>query len=184
MRNSLNMPVPDGFAISTYAYRVFIEKQVLGKEVRKRLASLNIHDSHALSRISREIQEAILTAPIPEELEEAIFRAYSRLAAAEGDDILVSVRSSAVGEDTDTSFAGQYATALNVLPDRLLATYAEVLASKFTPEAIFYWKDKGFDEEDIPMAVACQKMICARASGVIYSQDPKSCKPQRSHYQC
>jgi len=172
MRNSLNMPVPEGFAISAYAYRIFVEKQVLGKEVKKRLASLNIHDSQALNGISREIREAILTAPIPEELEEAIFRGYSRLAAAEGDDIFVSVRSSAVGEDTDASFAGQYATALNVLPDRLLSKYAEVLASKFTPQAIFYWKEKGFNEEDIPMAVACQKMICARASGVIYSQDP------------
>jgi pyruvate,water dikinase len=172
MRNSLNMPVPEGFAISTYAYRIFIEKQVLGEDGKKRLASLDIHDSQALESISREIREAILAAPIPEELEEAIIRGYSRLAAAEGDEILVSVRSSAVGEDTDASFAGQYATYLNVLPDRLLTTYAEVLASKFTPQAIFYWKEKGFNEEDIPMAVACQKMICARASGVIYSQDP------------
>jgi pyruvate,water dikinase len=174
MRNRLNLPVPEGFAISTYAYRIFIEKQVLGKEIKKRLASLNIHDPQALQRMSREIQEAILTTPVPEELEEAIFRGYARLAASEGAEILVSVRSSAIGEDTDMSFAGQYATALNVPPDRLLTTYAEILASKFTPQTIFYWKEKGFNEEDIPMAVACQTMICSKASGVMYSQDPNN----------
>ena len=138
------------------------------------MASLNIHDPKALNAISREIREAILAAPMPEELEEAIFRGYARLAASEGEEVFVSVRSSAIGEDTDVSFAGQYATALNVPPDRLLAAYAEVLASKFTPQAIFYWKEKGFNEEDIPMAVACQTMICARASGVMYSQDPNN----------
>ncbi len=174
MRNRLNLPVPEGFAISTYAYRIFIEKQVLGKEIKKQLASLNIHDSRALHAVSREIREAILTTPMPEELEEAIFRGYAQLAASEGAEVLISVRSSAIGEDTDMSFAGQYATVLNVPPDRLLTTYTEILASKFTPQAIFYWKEKGFNEEDIPMAVACQTMICARASGVMYSQDPNN----------
>ena len=87
---------------------------------------------------------------------------------------MISVRSSAIGEDADMSFAGQYATALNVPPDRLLTTYTEILASKFTPQAIFYWKEKGFNEEDIPMAVACQTMICPKTSGVIYSQDPNN----------
>jgi len=174
MRNRLNLPVPEGFAVSTYAYRIFIEKLVLGKEIKKRLASLNIHDPQALQRISREIREAILTTPMPEELEEAIIRGYARLAASEGAEILISVRSSAIGEDADMSFAGQYATALNVPPDRLLTAYTEILASKFTPQAIFYWKEKGFNEEDIPMAVACQTMICPKASGVMYSQDPNN----------
>ena len=174
MRNSLNLPVPEGFAVSAYGYEIFIEKQALDKEIKRRLASVNVHDPKALNTISREIREAIFAAQMPEELEEAISRGYARLAAEEGEEVFVSVRSSAVGEDTDASFAGQYATALNVSPNRLLAAYAEVLASKFTPQAIFYWKEKGFNEEDIPMAVAFQVMICARASGVMYSQDPNN----------
>ena len=173
MRNHVGVPVPNGFAVSAYAYKIFVEKMVLGKEIKNRLTELNIDDSQALNRLSHEIQEAILDTPIPSELEEAMFQAYNRLVApGAGGEIPVSVRSSAIKEDGDVSFAGQYATVLNVRPDRLLSAYKEVIASKFTPEAIFYWKEKGFNEEDIPMAVGCQAMICAKTSGVMFSQDP------------
>ena len=173
MRNHVGVPIPEGFAISAYAYKIFIEKMVLGKEMKNRLTTLNIHDPQALSRLSHEIQGAILATSIPSELEEAIFRAYNRLTpTGAGGEITVSVRSSAIKEDGDISFAGQYATVLNVRPDDLLSAYKKVVASKFTPEAIFYWKEKGFNEEDIPMAVACQAMICAKTSGVMFSQDP------------
>ena len=172
MRNHIGLPVPEAFAISAYAYKKFVEGNVLGNETRKRLAALNIDDPIALHQLSQEIQEAIFCAPIPQELEEAIFRAYSRLTAGSEGDIPVSIRSSAIKEDGDVSFAGQYATLLNVRPHGLLSAYKEVLASKFTPEAIFYWKEKGFNEEDIPMAVVCQVMVHGRTSGVMFSQDP------------
>jgi pyruvate,water dikinase len=84
------------------------------------------------------------------------------------------MRSSAVGEDSDVTFAGQYATALNVRRDHLLQTYKEIVASKFTPRAIFYWKDKGFNEGDIAMSVGCLAMIAARTSGIMYSQNPSN----------
>ena len=125
----------------------------------------------ALSQLSREIQHTILAAPLPQELENAILQAYIQLAAPMGGEIPVSIRSSAVREDSDISFAGQYATILNVYPHAIVHAYKKVIASKFTPQAIFYWKEMGFNEEDIPVAVGCQAMICARASGVMYSRD-------------
>ena len=173
MRNHVGLPIPEGFAVSAYAYKIFVEKIVLGKEIRDRLAALDIHDQQALDRISREIQEAIFDTPLPLELEDAILRAYHRLTATPGGrEIPVSVRSSAIKEDGDVSFAGQYATLLNIRPDSLLSAYKEIVASKFTPEAIFYWKEKGFNEEDIPMAVGCQTMVRAKTSGVMFSRDP------------
>jgi pyruvate,water dikinase len=173
MRNHVGLPIPEGFAVSAYAYKIFVEKIALGKEIKTRLAALDIHDQQALDRISHEIQEAIRDTPVPPELEEALLRAYSRLTATLGGrEIPVSVRSSAIKEDGDVSFAGQYATLLNVRPDRLLSAYKEVVTSKFTPEAIFYWKEKGFSEEEIPMAVGCQAMVYARTSGVMFSRDP------------
>lgn len=172
MRNVIGLPVPEGFAVSAYAYNIFAEKMVLGKEVKRRLAALDIHDSQALDPLSQEIQEAILAAPIPSELEDAILQAYSKLVAGKGGEISVSVRSSAIREDGDISFAGQYATVLNVSSDHLISAYKEVLASKFTPQAIFYWKEKGFNEEDIPMAVCFQTMVSAKTSGVMFSRDP------------
>lgn len=172
MRNRLHLPVPEGFAITAYAYKIFVEEKVLDGEIRKELTGLNINDSEALAAISRKIQESILSTQLPLALKGAILQSYDRLAARVGKEVPVSVRSSAVREDSDISFAGQYATALNVLREDILSTYKKILASKFTPQAIFYWKEKGFSEEDIPMAVGCQVMIPARISGVMYSQDP------------
>lgn len=174
MRNRLNLPVPEGFAITAYAYKIFVEEKVLDEETKKELAGLNINNAEALSAISRKIQQSILSTELPLALKGAILQSYDRLAARLGEEIPVSVRSSAIREDSDISFAGQYATALNVRREDILSTYKEILASKFSPQAIFYWKEKGFNEEDIPMAVGCQAMIPARISGVMYSQDPNN----------
>jgi pyruvate,water dikinase len=174
MRNRLGLPVPEGFAITAHAYRIFIEEKVLDSETKKELGTLNIHAPDALSNISGKIRQSILSAQIPPVLEETILDSYDRLANRLGREVPVSVRSSAVREDSDTSFAGQYATVLNVRRENILSSYKEVLASKFSPQAIFYWKEKGFSEEDIPMAVGCQLMVPAKISGVMYSQDPNN----------
>jgi pyruvate,water dikinase len=146
----------------------------MDSETKKELASLNINDPNVLSAFSRKIQESILSTELPQVLEGAILNSYERLTAPLGKEVPVSVRSSAVREDSDISFAGQYATVLNVRRENIPSTYKEVLASKFSPQAIFYWKEKGFSEEDIPMAVGCQLMIPAKISGVMYSQDPNN----------
>ena len=172
MRNRAGVPIPEGFAITSYAYKILVEDQVLEKETKKQLANLDINDLENLSSLSRKIQQSILSAPIPPALEEAIFHAYDQLTAKVGRETPLSVRSSAVKEDSDSSFAGQFTTVLNVRRGNLLQSYKEVLASKFTPQAISYWKNKGFSEEDIPMAVGCLTMIPAKISGVMYTQDP------------
>jgi pyruvate,water dikinase len=174
MRNRVGLPVPEGFAITAYAYKVFIEENVLDLETQKQLETLDIDDAEALSRISRRIQQSIRAAQIPPDLQEAILKSYEQLVATVGREVPVAVRSSAVREDSEVSFAGQYATALNVYRHLILTTYKEILASKFTPGAISYWKGKGFDEEDIPMAIACLAMVPAKISGVMYTQDPNN----------
>ena len=82
------------------------------------------------------------------------------------------MRSSAVGEDTEFSFAGQFATLLNVDAAGLPEHYKEIIASKFTSRAIFYWKYQHFSINELPMAVGVLAMVPARASGVMFSQDP------------
>jgi pyruvate,water dikinase len=84
----------------------------------------------------------------------------------------VAVRSSAVGEDTDYSFAGQFATLLNVNAARLPEHYKEIVASKFTARAIFYWKYQQFSVNELPMAVGVLAMVPSRASGIMFSTDP------------
>ncbi len=93
--------------------------------------------------------------------------------------LMVSVRSSAIREDSEFSFAGQYATFLNVPGDSILQKYKEVVASLFTPRAIFYFKTKGFTETEMVMAVGVLSMIDAAAGGVMYSRDPND--PHSDH---
>ena len=65
MRNRMHLPVPEGFAISAHAYKMFLENGVLENDVAKRLATVNIHDRQAVSQLSREIRQAVLAAPLP-----------------------------------------------------------------------------------------------------------------------
>ena len=92
-------------------------------------------------------------------------------------DVRVSVRSSALQEDGDFSFAGQYSTFLNIPADSIPQKYKEVVASLFTPRAIFYYKSKGFQEYEMVMSVGVLTMVDAAAGGVMYSKDPNA--PQK-----
>jgi pyruvate,water dikinase len=167
MGNRLNLPVPEGFAVTATAYKRFLEASGLEGELAKHLAQARIDDLESLEATSREIQTLVRQAPLPPDLEEALREAGKTL---EGHPL--AVRSSAVGEDTEFSFAGQFLTLLNVDAANLPAHYKEIVASKFTSRAIFYWKYQHFSADELPMAVGCVTMVPARASGVMFSQDP------------
>jgi pyruvate,water dikinase len=175
VQNRLHLPIPLGFAITTAAYEAFLAHNDLVEEINKRKLAIDNNDLETIREASTEIQEMINQAQIPPALEEAILSAYARLAEVlEHGEALprVSLRSSAIGEDSELSFAGQYLTALNVTSDNLLATYKAILASLYTPRAISYRLVKGIRDEDIAMSVACLQMIDSRASGVMYSRHP------------
>lgn len=165
--NRVGLPVPQGFAITARAYKRFLEWAGLSGELEARLAQAPIHDLESLEAVSQEIQNLIRQAPLPQDLEEALFRAVQSLPTP-----WLAVRSSAVGEDSQFSFAGQFATLLNVDAVRLPKYYKEIIASKFTPRAIFYWKYQQFSVNQLPMAVGVLAMVPARASGVMFSIDP------------
>jgi pyruvate, water dikinase len=171
MKNKLGLPVPDGFAISTWAYKTFVEKYGLQKSINKMISDLDISDHKSLISKSLEIQKLIRNSQIPEELSEAIKESYIQLKKSNPDKTF-AVRSSALGEDTELSFAGQYSTYLNVSEHEIIARYKDVIASKFTPRAIYYYLSHSLDESVLAMSVGCLTMINAFSSGVIYSVDP------------
>jgi pyruvate,water dikinase len=175
VQNRLHLPIPQGFAITTSAYEAFLAHNDLVEEINKRKLAIDNNDLETIREVSQEIQEMINQAQVPPDLEEAILSAYARLAESLGDGRAlprVSLRSSAIGEDSELSFAGQYLTALNVTSNNLLSTYKAVLASLYTPRAISYRLAKGIRDEDIAMSVACLQMIESKASGVMYSRHP------------
>lgn len=167
MGNRLGLPVPQGFAVTASAYKRFLEASGLEGELEKHLSQARIDDLESLEATSQEIQTLVRQAPLPPDLETALLEAGK---AFQGQPL--AVRSSAVGEDTELSFAGQFATLLNVDAANLPAHYKEIIASKFTSRAIFYWKYQQFSADELPMAVGCVTMIPAKASGVMFSLDP------------
>ncbi|UCH85134.1 MAG: hypothetical protein JSW50_05445, partial [Candidatus Latescibacterota bacterium] len=171
MRSKLLLPVPEGFAISAWAYTHFVETNDLQKRISGRIAAVNIKHYGDLVRISEEIRSMVASSEVPNDLAQSIrdqFAAVKRRDAATG----FALRSSAVGEDTLFSFAGQYASFLNVQENEIVDRYRDVLANKFTPQAIYYYLSHSFTESDLAMGVCCIAMVDAVASGVIYTHDP------------
>lgn len=167
----LGLPTPDGFAISAWAYKYFVDANSLQARISKRIESLDIKHYSDLMRVSEEIRALVVSSPVPDELAEAIQKSYSELFKGTSSRRF-SLRSSAIGEDTLFSFAGQYATFLNVGEDELIARYREVLASKFTPQAIYYFLSHSLTESELAMSVGCVEMVDAASSGVVYTRDP------------
>ena len=170
----MKIPTPDGFAISTFAFKVFMEHNGLLEKIERTLSELPTEDMEVLSSKSREIQNQITVAQIPGDLSEEILNAYTNLCSKYGYKVKVSVRSSAVHEDGEFSFAGQYSTFLNMPSDQILQKYKEVVASLYNPSGIFYYKTKGLHEHEMAMAVGLLMMIDARVAGVIYTRDPNN----------
>jgi pyruvate,water dikinase len=143
------------------------------------MSSLNIENLEELNKFSKAVYHMIMTSDIPADLQEAVENAYAKCCKKTSGKTMVSVRSSAIREDSEFSFAGQYATFLNVPGDAILKKYKEVVASLFTPRAIFYSKTKGFSEGEMVMAVGVLNMVDAIAGGVMYSRDPND--PSTDH---
>ena len=82
------------------------------------------------------------------------------------------VRSSAIGEDSETaSSAGQYTTILNVINrENLAAAILSCQTSYNSPNAVNYRLDRG--QENTAMAVLIQEQIRGVFSGVAFSRDP------------
>jgi pyruvate, water dikinase len=173
LSNRLGIPVPDGFCITSSAFKRFIEHNDLGEEIRKHLASLGKLDMESMNATSLVVREMIRASEVPDDIRQAVEAAVRRL---RGDhlDCMTAVRSSAVHEDGAFSFAGQYMSFLNVPEDQIIDRYKEVIASLFCSRAIFYFKTKGFCEADLVMAAGVLRMIPAVAGGVLYTKDPNN----------
>jgi pyruvate, water dikinase len=173
--NVLELLTPDGFAITTSAYRAFMEKNGLDAYLQQAMAYWDPEDDTATEEIAVEIQNQFLSGGIPLEVSQQIQAAIDKLQEKNRKETLFfAVRSSAWGEDSIHSFAGQYKSVLNVPADQLLNSYRKVLASAYSPGVLSYRHQKGFHIHELAMSVGCQVMVKAKASGVIYTMDTLS----------
>ncbi len=171
------IPVPPGFAITAHAYEEFITKTDIAQKIYKIIDEtvIDVDNPTQYEEASKKVRSLIESTPMPIEIEKAIREAYNELnKQTEGAEAFVAVRSSATAEDLpDASFAGQQETYLNVKgSDDLVDKTIMCWSSLFTPRAIFYRDQKGFKHEQVLISVGVQRMINAKAAGVIFTLDP------------
>ncbi len=169
----LQLPTPRGFAVTTTACSRFFQETGLGEKIDAILADLNDDDPSHLEVVSRQIRERIIATELPRNILKALQDGATVFAANQQ----LAVRSSAIGEDGDLSFAGQYSSKLNVAIDELSQAYRHVIASLYSASALSYRMHHGLDDRETPMGVLILAMIEPQYSGVLYTADPANADP-------
>lgn len=170
--------VPEGFAITSEAYRRFVDHDGLWARLMDILDHTNWSNPKVTGAASDKLRTLVLEAPLPDGLETDIRIAYERLERKFGGSVAVAVRSSATAEDLpNASFAGVHESYLNVRgPKALVSAVRQCFASLFSERAISYRIDKGFAHRTVALSVGVQRMIRAdqASSGVIFTLDTES----------
>lgn len=162
--------VPDGFCVTTNAYRKSIENNIELERLIEKLSELEADDRHKVSEISKSIRSIIENIKMPKDIINEITEALS----LHGKDQEYAIRSSATAEDLpNASFAGQQDTYLNIKGlDNVLKYIIKCWASLFTDRAVTYRIKNGFHHRRVMLSVIVQKMIKSEASGIMFTADP------------
>jgi hypothetical protein len=155
--------IPAGFVVTTSAYRLHL----LG-EAREKIETA-IDRGGSESEVSRLARAAILGAPVPAEVAEAVARTHGEFG-----DRRLAVRSSAILEDgPESSLAGQFDTYLGVRGiDELLDRIRWTWASLWNASALRLLTTAGRSPLAAGMAVLVQELVATRAAGVMFTRDP------------
>ncbi|MCL5746560.1 MAG: PEP/pyruvate-binding domain-containing protein, partial [Acidobacteria bacterium] len=171
VRNRLGLPVPDGYVLTTESYWQFCGVP-LWTSIRDAMRDIDLNDLEALQAISARLREMVIACQVPRAVEIAITERARTLAGGAA----LAVRSSATGEGGERTFAGQFMSLINVPPEQAVDAYKRVVAERFSERALFYRLSTGLTEVESPMAVLFLPVIQARASGIMYTRDPKDPK--------
>ncbi len=178
--SSAGITVPDGFATTADAFKLFLAHEELDQKIYQLLDSLDIENISELKSIGERIRRMVVEHPLPVELETDIRAAYNTLIGQSPKSVgcSVAVRSSATAEDLpEASFAGQQETFLNVSGiENVLRCVREVFASLFNDRAISYREHQGFDHNDVALSAGIQQMVRSDrgSSGVMFTIDTES----------
>ena len=162
--------VPDGFCISTEAFKRIIGETSSINGLLDQLSLLKVEDRDKIGELSGEIRRVIKGIAIPQDINEEITRRLSRL----DEKYAYAVRSSATAEDLPTaSFAGQHDTYLNIIgKEAILQHISKCWASLFTDRAVIYRMQNRFDHREVYLSVIVQRMVFPQASGILFTADP------------
>jgi rifampicin phosphotransferase len=97
------LPVPAGFHVTTAAYRRFVMENELQEKILSAVSAVAANQPATLEEASKQIAGLFAQSAMPDDIAEAIRRAYAELG---GNDLPVAMRSSATAEDLpELSFA-------------------------------------------------------------------------------
>ncbi|MGE5398154.1 MAG: phosphoenolpyruvate synthase, partial [Chitinophagales bacterium] len=161
--------VPEGFCVSTAAYKRIIEDNQEFSQLLNQLSLIQPGETEKIGQISAKIRRVIEDTAIPKEIEDQIASYITLL----GEKNAYAVRSSATAEDLpNVSFAGQHDTYLNTGKDSILKNISRCWASLFTDRAIIYRMQNGFDHRKVFLSVVIQRMVFPLAAGIMFTADP------------
>ncbi|MDP4285191.1 MAG: phosphoenolpyruvate synthase [Bacteroidota bacterium] len=174
--SSKGIPVPEGFAITAFAFEEFLTHNSLHVPLNNLMLHLDKKKYANLQEIGGKARKLLLNAELPKNLQLAIVHAYKELCGKEYFE--VAVRSSATAEDLpQASFAGQHESYLNVKGEEaLLKAVQKCFASLYTDRAIKYREDNGFEHSKVSLSVGVQRMVRSdkACSGVGFTLEPES----------
>jgi pyruvate,water dikinase len=174
VENLLGLSGPEGFAVTARAFQAFLENKDLANKIASVTSRWQKEDITS-QQAEEMIRTLIKAAEVPVPLQKALRRAAEALRdKTQGSQEMLAFRSSALDEDGEHSFAGQYVTLLNQAADRVVECYKSVLEGTYSASAMEYRRQKGFLESEVAMAVGCQRMVAAKVSGTLYTLDPRS----------
>ena len=173
IRSRLSYEIPDGFLITSRACKMFFDKIRLSDKVREVMEAFE-EDRLTDREAEDELAGLILDSPLPKDIVRSIRKAALSIKKPAKRELLFAIRSSAIGEDGQLSFAGLHDSFLGVKASDLPESYKRVVASLFNARAIAYRRAKGEPLESALMAVGCLSMVSAKAGGVLYTLDPNA----------
>ena len=168
--------IPEGFALTAQAFRLFISENSLNQKLSEELLKLDKEKLSNLSEVGKKCRELISSGKLPQIICDEILQFYSAL--NKDKNISVAVRSSATAEDLPTaSFAGQHDSFLNVHgEENLLTAVLKCYVSLYNDRAIKYRLDNGFEHTQVALSVGVQRMVRSDigAAGVAFTLDPET----------
>ena len=170
---SMGFNVPDWIAVTKNSYWAFFESNDLVERVGNEVDDIDFEDLNIIRAAAERIQSIIMQGSIPENVKGYILEAYNSKFPNDG---YVSVRSSAVGEDTaGASYAGQLDSFLFISGQKeMLEAVKKCWASAFSERVLLYRWNHNVPPFEKRMGVIIQEMIKADISGVTFTADPVS----------
>lgn len=179
VRFSEHVRIPDGFIISTAAYRSFLRCNKLLLPISEALEDIDPDNVHQLVKVTRRIRGWIRRGHFPVDLKDQISQVYRQKFYQGESATAVAVRNSLTVEDIPIAslYSNQQSAYLNAVDLRgLLTACKNVFSSIFSERAVAYCINHNIDPLTVAVSVAVQQMVRAdlACSGVNFSYDPQT----------